>query len=175
MGARGLPSTDIIDHVDGPIGLQDPSEGQQYQRWRAELIKDDIWLEAENIDPFIVYTGVGITEISFDFDQNGRHLITFVQAGAPKLWWYDTSISNYTIINLDPTIINPRLAMDDKRSTQTAHSDVILGYIRAGGLYWRQQRDRYTIEYTGATGPYPGLIKMGMNRKWRFQFAVKPG
>lgn len=175
IGGRAFPCTNILDHTDGPKAIQDTSGGMQYQRWRAALIGDDIWLEASEISPFVIFSGSDITEISLAFDQNARQLIAFVQEGLPKLWWYNSIISSYEIADLDPTIINPRLSLDDKRDWQTAHSDVILGYIREGVLYWRQQRDRFLIEYFGAAGPYPGLIKMGMNRKWRFQFAVKPG
>ncbi|MCO1337134.1 hypothetical protein MO867_22680, partial [Microbulbifer sp. OS29] len=103
-----------------------------------------------------------------------RPVIAYVEAGTAKLYWYDSSAGAQTTSTW-PGIITPRLTLDDKRSTQTSASDVIFAYLNNGHLYYRQQRDRYEIEYRLQENVNsPGLIKIGMNRQFRLQFLLKP-
>jgi len=173
-GARALPVTRTVDYEDGGIAIQDPSRGSQYQRWRGRLIGNDILLDAPEVEPFAVYSGAGITEISFTFDQNMRPAIAFVQAGVAKLWWFD-SVAGAQVVTEYPGAITPRVILDDKRFTQTSNSDVILGYVRDGALYYRQQRDRFTIERLLDAGPHVGLVKIGFNVQLRLQFLMEIG
>ena len=170
IGARALPITGLIDYADGGIGIQDPSEGLQYQIWRMRVINDELLLDAPNTPAYVLYSGTDITEVSLSFDQNMRPAVAFVEAGAAKLFWYDTTLPANVITALAVDVVNPRVTLDDKRSLQSSSSDVILGYLRAGKLYYRQQRERYTVERLLDVGPHTGLIKIGMNRVWRLQF-----
>ena len=171
-GARALPVTRTVDYEDGGLAIQDPSRGSQYQRWRGRLIGNDILLDAPEVEPFAVYSGAGITEISFTFDQNMRPAIAFVQAGVAKLWWFD-SVAAAQVITEYPGAITPRVILDDKRFTQTSNSDVVLGYVRDGALYYRQQRDRFTIERLLDAGPHVGLVKIGFNVQLRLQYLME--
>ncbi|MNV87345.1 hypothetical protein D3C71_1814610 [compost metagenome] len=94
-------------------------------------------------------------------------------AGVPKFRWYDPIATGYVTTELPAGCVNPRVSLDDKRSEYAPSSDVILAYVRAGNLYYRQQRDRYTVEYLWQTGVPAGLVKIGMNRLLRFQFALE--
>ncbi|WP_444922937.1 hypothetical protein ACJJH9_12200 [Microbulbifer sp. DLAB2-AF] len=90
-----------------------------------------------------------------------------------KLYWYDSS-QGAQITTDWPGIVTPKVSLDDARSTQSAVSDVIFAYLKNGNLYHRLQRDRYGNEYLLASDVNsPGLIKIGMNWQFRFQFLLK--
>ena len=66
-----------------------------------------------------------------------------------------------------------RCCLDDKRQSATAqgNNDIILAYVRAGKLYYRQQRDRYEVEYLLAEEiPAKVLTRIGMSKNYRLQF-----
>jgi len=172
IGARALPVTRTVDYEDGGIAVQDPSRGSQYQRWRGRLLGENIILDAPEVESFVALSGPDITEISFTFDQNMRPAIAYVQSGVAKLWWFDT-VAGEQVVTEYPGAITPRVILDDKRFTQTLNSDVILGYVRDGALYYRQQRDRFTIERLLDAGPHVGLVKIGFNVQLRLQFLME--
>ena len=174
FGGRALPVKNLIDYETGGINIQDASQGLEYQVWKAEVINSkDIFLSAENGFKARIITGVNITEVSFTFDQNMRPVIVYVENGLAKLRWFDSAIAQFTTTPY-PNIITPRLALDDKRNRQSLISDVIFAYLRDGKLFYRQQRDRYSIEYLEAVNvDSPGLIKIGMNRQYRMQFLLR--
>tara|TARA_R110001592_G_scaffold98896_1_gene281988 strand:- start:647 stop:1225 length:579 start_codon:yes stop_codon:yes gene_type:complete len=173
VGARALAVTRTVDYEDGGIAIQDPSRGSQYQRWRGRLLGENIILDAPEVEPFVALSGPGITEISFTFDQNMNPAVAFVQDGVAKLWWFDSVPGQQVITELAVDVITPRVILDDKRFTQTSNSDVILGYVRDGTLYYRQQRDRFTIERILDVGPHVGLVKIGFNVQLRLQFLME--
>lgn len=173
LGAKALPISNYVDYCDGGKALNDPSYGLFYQVWRARLINNDVIVDAREVEEFVLYSASGISEISFTFDQNMRPILAFVKDSLPYLRWYDTSVSMQVVTALDVDVITPRVSLDDKRSSQSSISDVILAYIRLGKLYHRRQRDRFTIEYLLAETSSSGLIKIGMNINFRFQFMLK--
>ena len=77
--------------------------------------------------------------------------------------------------------VSPRITLDDARSFNGANSDVILGYVRAGIVRYRQQRDRFTVEYTppiGAGGQpaFAGSLRhISMNSRLRLEFITDDG
>lgn len=186
-GARSLPITKTIDYEDGGIAFSDPSQGLLYQRWRARIVGEDVVFDAPTVAPVVVFSQPGVTEISFTFDQNMRPVIAFVAGGRGYLRWYDTAVGDQVVTPLATDVITPRVTLDDKRSMQSAISDIILAYKRGSNLYYRQQRDRFTIEYDPtADMPEPertetraliarsgGLIKIGMSRQLRLQFMLE--
>jgi len=172
IGARALPVTRTVDYEDGGIAVQDPSRGSQYQRWRGRLLGENIILDAPEVESFVALSGPDITEISFTFDQNMRPAIAYVQSGVAKLWWFDT-VAGEQVVTEYPGAITPRVIRDDKRFRHAHNSDVILGYVRDGALYYRQQRDRFTIERLLDAGPHVGLVKIGFNVQLRLQFLME--
>lgn len=177
VGARA--ATDIgsrFDREDGGIALNDPSEGHLYQEWRAwiDTTNENVYLEADNLAPQVLYTGVGITEASITFDQNMRPALAFVEAGVGKLQWYDAQLGQQVVTSF-PDIVNPRVILDDKRVRQSVANDIILGYVRNGGLYYRQQRDRFLVEYTLAASLPAGLDwlwKLAFGANYRLHFVM---
>jgi hypothetical protein len=172
-GARAMAVTKFIDYEDGGIALNDSSMGSQYQMWRARLIRNQVLLSAANTTEFVLYEASGITEISFTFDQNMRPVLAFVQAGLPKIRWYDPVSSGQVVTDLPAAAITPRVVLDDKRALQSSISDVILAYVRNGGLYYRQQRDRYQVERLLASGITSGILRLGFSDQLRLQFMME--
>jgi len=170
VGGRANRTTRLLDYEDGGLAIGDASMGSQYQQWRCRLVGNDVILDAANVAPVTIYSGTGITEISFTFDQAMRHYLAFVQDGIAKLQWYDATLSQVVVTSFGADVKTPRVFLDDKRLGQVASSDVILAYIRLGQLCYRQQRDRFTIEYILDAGPHTGLHKVGMNSGGRLQF-----
>lgn len=178
-GASGLGVTSTVDYADGGIAIQDASEGLLYQRWRARLFdagepSSHVLLDAQNTPEFILYAVPGMTQISFTFDQNMRPALAYVDGSGSHLWWYDSVTVGMIVTGVDG--ITPRITMDDQRLIATngyQTNDIILGYVRDGSLYYRQQRDRFTIERWLSDEVTGGLIKIGMNRQLRLQFMME--
>lgn len=169
----------LMDYERGGIGLNDPTEGLFVQDWvcRYAPATGDVTVSADNWPSTVVFNRPLITELSFTFDQNMQPFVTFVQDGVAKFYWWDTNISSFTFSDLPANSITPRCCLDDKRYTQADSSDIILCYVHSGALKYRQQRDRYTIEYT-LDDPFlhpqyqlPAVLKrVGMNEKGRLQW-----
>jgi hypothetical protein len=45
--------------------------------------------------------------------------------------------------------------------------------MRGTSLYYRQQRDRYEVEYLLKTGLNAKLVRVGMNKGYRLQFMLE--
>lgn len=177
IGGRAFPVQKHIDYEWGPIAISDPSRGSMYQIWRARMENNFVYLSAPNTPEFVLLDLPNVTEISFTFDQNGRHIFVYVQANVVKMHWYDTAVGDYTTTTYEGDLITPRITLDDKRETQRGISDVVLFYVKPvrneqneiidGALYMRMQRDRYLIEYQMATSLTGGIVKCGMMNNWR--------
>lgn len=177
VGARAGPVSKKIDYEDGPIALQDPSQGLMYQRWVARLIGENVLLSARNTPEFVLFTAPDMDEFSFTFDQNARQVVAYVQAGVAKLYWFDSAEGGYVTTTFGANYLNPRVTLDDKRFLATRGyqtNDVIFAYIRNKNLYYRQQRDRFTIERLLRANVPGGLIKIGFNQQLRLQFMLEP-
>lgn len=177
FGARSGATSKTVDYEDGGIALNDPSQGLLVQRWRARIFdsgkaESRVVLDSSAVPAFDWLTVPFMTEISFSFDANMRPVVAYVANGQAYLNWYDSVPNEYVTTALDVDVITPRVSLDDKRDVASNGyqlSDVILAYIRGGNLYYRQQRDRYTIERLLATDVNP-LIRIGFNRGLRFQW-----
>lgn len=167
----------IEDYELGGIDLNDPSQGLQVQTWRAFLSGgvnniQSVMVESATHPASVLFSAAGITQISLAFDQNMHPFIAFMQNGQARFWWFDPTIPGHTFTTLPVGTLGPQCGLDDKRLLTSSTSDIILSYIRGTTLYWREQRDRYLIEYTVALGVTKDLIRVGMNGILRFQWAV---
>ena len=172
LGGRSLTGSLKQDFEDGPIELNDPSAGLYYQIWQALAHDGGVRLyDAQEVGTDVL-TALNITEMSFTFDQNGRPSICFTQYGQTKIYWFDSSLGGVTTTTIGAGIGSPKVILDDKRQRQTNSSDIIMGYIKNSQLCYRQQRDRFLIEYVLATGVVGRLIKIGMGNNLRLQFVV---
>jgi hypothetical protein len=156
----------------GGVALNDPSQGLRVREWTLYLEGENVTVSAEDVTPVVLFTGANITELSLAFDQNMNPVVAYVQAEQAKLYWFDPTIPGYTATVIDEAI-TPRVALDDKRELFEPSSDVILGYIKNGNLYFRAQRDRYLIEYLLKSDVNATLVTVGMAVNNRFKFKLR--
>jgi hypothetical protein len=170
---RDYPPQQLVDYEMGGVGLQNPSQGLQVKIWRCRYLNgQDFVLDADNVADTVVLSKSEVSEFSFTFDQNMNVCIAYVDAAGANLYWYDATISSFVTLSL-PGAVTPKVALDDKRSATLDSSDIILAYIKSGNLYYRQQRDRFTVERLLAAGAGPGLRRIGMGLNWRFLFEIQ--
>lgn len=172
LGGRSRQITGVRDFEDGGVAIENTSMGLLYQVWHARREEGVVYLGAENTPDFEILVG-NVSEISFTFDQNMRLVLAYVEDGVSKMRWYDTSAESDVLTILGDDVITPRVALDDKRTSQLAISDVVLMYVRGDAIFHRLQRDRYEVEYlTQPSGGRNGLVKIGMMRNLRFGWMV---
>ena len=142
----------LIDYELGGVALNDPSQGLRVKTWTLQLVGDDVTIYADDVAATTLFTRTGITEISLAFDQNMRPFVAFVQDGQAKYWWYDTAEGAQVFSDLAAGAVTPRCCIDDKRPTENGTSDIILAYVLNNDVYFRAQRDRFTVEYLLKSG-----------------------
>ena len=156
LAPEDLPKCEPLrDYEMGSLAVNDPAGGLRQAVWAGWLDGQTFKVQRLPDGPVTeVLTVVGeVSELSLAFDSNMRPHFAYLEDDQAKLFWYNTFSGQNEILDL-PGIYSPRLCLDDKRDRQGANRDVLLFYLRAGdsssasaGLYCRQQRDRYTIEY----------------------------
>jgi hypothetical protein len=179
-GRASFKQTLTKDYETGPTGLNDTSEGLLVKTWVFEIRGSTIVTYPEATPSLTTTLGSGygeLTEISGTFDQNGRPIFTYVEDGEAKLNWYDSSIASFTVTNYGATVLNPRVALDDKRFSQNPASDIIFTYIKNTNLYYRTQRERYLTEHLFKASVIQNentiLFRVGLNRGYRFQWEFR--
>jgi hypothetical protein len=171
----------LLDYERGPVALNDPTSGLDYQNWTIRWIPStgDFTYEAPNTPRTAVHNASNVTELSGSFDQNGNPFITYVESDVAKFWWYDPTIPGDTVSLLPANSLTPRCTHDDKRriAAEGNLSDIILCYVNAGDLFFRQERDRYEVQYLLQSPllhpvfELPAVLKrVGMNKKNRLQW-----
>lgn len=174
IGAAAAGGDSLTAYADGGVALNDPSQGLTGQLWRARVVGGQVVLDSPTHTAIIVLDA-NPTHISIAFDRNMALLLAWVEGGLAFLRWPDPLTGELAVIELGG-VITPRLALDDARPTGATTSDVILAYIRDGGLYHRRQRDRFEVEIPLDDGPFLALRAMGGNEGLRLQFNVqRPG
>lgn len=173
----------LQDFELGGTGLNNPDDGLLVQTWEAWYNTADSTVyvkdEAENVTP--LFTMANIHTISLTFDQNMNPFVAYMkrigETDEAWFWWFDTDLEDTVHTQLPAGSVYPVCSLDDKRSTQTMSSDIILAYVRANTLYIRVQRDRYLTEYTFHEGldDFTYCRKVGMNSKNRLQFEMFTG
>lgn len=168
-----LLSTETESWEMGGVGISDPSGGLAYQMWHGvlDVSTGSVLLDAPNTPQFVLYSEAGITQMDFSFDQNMKPCLAFTQNGVAKFWWYNTVNLQYEIIML-PGAMTPLTLLDDKREGLLGNSDIILFYLRDGRLYYREQRDRFTVEYDSGISGIRRLLRVGFTKGLRVQIAV---
>lgn len=175
------PGDFMEDWEQGGMALNDPSEGLEVQLWHLQAKYNettgnvDCIVEAPSVAPTVLFSGVDISEVALAFDQNMNPFVAYIQAGVPKIYWYDPIIPGMTHTTLPAGCYDLRCTLDDHRDFATGDSDIVLGYINAGNLCVRYQSDRYLIEHVlkVGVGGSANLVSMAMNRQWRLQFRLR--
>lgn len=174
----------LEDFEAGGIALNDGTQGLDVQIWYLSYDDDDESLTygdftvqaEETLQTEVVLNVPGVTKCSLAFNQNMDVFIAYETRGCEaKFYWYDSFIAAYTTTTLPANSRHVACCLDDHRITQTGTSDIILAYIRAGTLYYRQERDRFDTERSlGSVGA--GILhKVGMTKNNRLKFEVFEG
>jgi hypothetical protein len=178
--------TDTTDVKLGGIALYDGSQGLQVQNWYLNVV--DVGLPTSYItvtdssgNVFTLFSAIGISWARLAFDQNMHPVVTFLGSLGSGYYWWDPSIPG-TAINYFPSLSNIGkvcCSMDDNRTIEVTHgySDVIMAYVANNNLCFRQERDRYTIEYVlhadiNLLLANAVVWKIGMNYKNRLQLQL---
>lgn len=169
-------TTPLIDVEMGGAGLADVSAGLRDRLWTARYEAGEVIVSADGVPDTVLFNRPGIVELSLAFDQSMNPFVAFTDAGGSAYWWFDTQLGQQVISAYLPAgSVNLRCTMDDKRVSQLSNNDIILAYMRGGSLYYRQQRDRFGVEYLLEPAAGGQLVNVGMNVGNRLQFRLTPG
>ena len=161
------------DQERGGVEIADPSQGLRYQIWELTYSNFEIWITPlTSGTAFLAFTLPGITEASLAFDQNMNIFVTYMVGEQAYYYWYDPISLQYENQIMDSDVRSPRCCMDDKRLEMVDTSDILLAYMRGADLYYREERDRYTIEYPLAVDLIGSLSKIGFADQNRVKFGM---
>jgi hypothetical protein len=174
-----LPNQSYIDskrvaYSIGGVGLNDPSQGPNFQLWTATLEValsglGSVYIEAATHVKSLLFTLNGMTEVSLTFDQNMQPVIGYLAFGQGGIYWYDGTVPGFVFFNFAGVVNCPRVTLDDRQELDVSISDVLVFYTRVGNLYYREQRDRYLVEYLLETGVVGSVLKVAMGENNRIQ------
>ena len=164
----GLQYTPLTQQVMGGIALNDPSKGRLYQQWTVNYDGSHIVINPISQAAVFTLAAAGVTSVSLAFDNNMGVVIAWTTGAGANLYYYDTPTAMY-ITRYFPDISSCRVCVDDPREFNSGQSDVMFGYMYGGNLCYRQQRDRYDIQYTIQPSSKQ-LVNMGFSDENRLQF-----
>lgn len=162
----------------GPIGVQNPTAGNLVQVWHGRVGESlNFYLSSPNTTEFLLFSrATKIFNVSLSFDLNGSPCVAFQDNTGSYLYWFDPVPNAFVFFNIPGISTYPAVTLDEYRAEFSASADVILGYIRADTIRYRQLRDRFTIEYTPTVGD-PGLTvradilyHISLSSVWRLEF-----
>jgi len=155
----------------GPVALNDASEKLNNRFWATyfdpsskNIILDDLL----GTTTVIINEPLGVKRIGLAFDQNANDTYSWItNTGILMLRFFDGA--NDTVLNLG-TAQDCVITMDMKYQPGNSSSDILLFYIRSGAIFYRIQRDKYSIEYaTPVVSGVDKLVDSGMRTDYRFQ------
>jgi hypothetical protein len=161
-----------LHHVaPGGVAVSDPSLGREYQNWEVTYTGGNIIVNPVGGATAFTLAVANVQSVSLAFDNNmGLAIAWKLTSGDAQLYYYDTLTFTYATRSF-PDVTSCRICVDDSRDVYTTNSDVIFAYTKAGVLYYRQQRDRYDVEYTiGSTTKF--LRRFGPSLVNRLQFEL---
>lgn len=166
------PTNLLIDYELGGVDIRDTSQGLNKYLWQCNY--EDGWVVLDNTVKKINWLQVpNISELSLSFDFNMNPLIAYVAGDRTYLNWFDSSAQGFVTTPYGSEVTSPQISLDDNRTDFSQSSDVIFAYVKDYKVWYRQQRDRYEIEYfVGEVPDGLTLVQVGMNKKYRFQFKV---
>lgn len=168
----------LIARERGGIDLQDPSRGINFQNWTARYVSGEVLIGSETTAEQSVLVRANISELDLAFDQNMNPALAFTETDdngitSAFLWWFDTTVNQYVFFEI-PDAYDLRITMDDKRDLVSGTNDIILIYLRDDNLYFRVQRERFTIERLLRENINGRLKRFGMADNLRLQIEFLP-
>lgn len=171
VGSDRFPITDALEYEEGPIHLQDITQGLQYHIWRIRLVGDDVYVTSPSTPETKLFSNPRITQVSLAFDQNARYVVAYILDNT-ELWlyWYDPTLQRFAHTFIESGVRDVRITMPDKRDFQINLSDIGMFYTKGDVLYARWQIDRYGVTQELQRGIAGRLMRVGMNNHYRLQF-----
>lgn len=166
------PYLPLEEAVLGGTNIGDGSAGRQVKRWSVFYDGTSIKVAPETGVTQFTMVVPGVLTVSLGFDSNMAVTLAYMTVTGAHLYFFDSSLGSYTTLNV-PGATSCRAGVDDQRLFNQSQSDVIFSYTLDNKLYWRQQRDRYTVERL--VGPFTGdliLLRSGQNTLNRFQWRL---
>jgi hypothetical protein len=158
----------LTQTVMGGIALNDPSQGRLYQPWTVAYDGTNILVNPGSAAVVFTLAAADVTSVSLAFDSSMAIVLCWTTSTGAAIYYYDTVSAAYTTRTFSG-FTSCRVCVDDPRAFNTGASDVIFGYTNAGSLCYRQQRDRYNIEYI-IISTAKLLTRMGPSTVDRLQF-----
>lgn len=154
----------------GGIDIGDGSQGREVQFWTCSYDGTDINVVPEVTGSSFALPVADVLSCCLAFDSNMAVAICYTKADGGYLYYFNSLSSTFQTLFL-ADVSSCRVAVDKTAPFFDAQSDVIFAYIDASDiLHWRQQRDRYAIEYTvGPAVAGKPLARMGPNEENRLQ------
>jgi len=170
-----IQGIDIQSCKIGPLVLGD-SQGNIAERfWLATYESPFVFLRGSNggywgAKEILFQETELIKQIDLTYDQLGRVIIIYLTSNNDvKLYWFDP-IMEMQVITTISTGSSVAAGFDLKQNTSDQNSDAMIAYVRNDFLYWRLQRDRWSIEYNpNITHKDLKVLSMGMTDQNRFQ------
>ena len=155
----------------GGAAIGNASQGRDTQYWKVKYAGAIISVGIYAQLPVFTLAVTGIETVSLAFDNNMGITLAWQIGSTSTIYYFDTIALAYITKTFTGTT-SCRICVDDERSFNNANSDVIFAYTTGSSLHWRQQRDRYDVEYT--VGPTTKKIRrLAPNSNRRLQFELK--
>lgn len=164
---------DTETYFRGGVSVADGSQGIDVQDWHCRISGDDIVIEPLTSGTGVTLHMTGVQAASAAFDRNMQPAVAYVVGGECYFLWFDTITQTFVTTHY-PSVRNIMVVHDDVRDSSAITSDVMVTYQRGPGVFWRQQRDRYGVEYTAAAHAPGELNAFGMSNQWRLLWRCTP-
>lgn len=160
-----------LHHVaTGALELGDGNGGRLQQLWEVNYVAGEARIGKLGEAYELAVPIAGVLAISLAFDSNMAEVLGYQTESGCSIRFFNPLLPGYDTLEVSDAS-SCRVVVDDPRIFNEGNSDVIFGYLRDNVLYYRQQRDRYLVEYE--VGPANGiLIRLGMNLVHRLQFEI---
>lgn len=156
----------------GPVSLNDASEKLNNKFWAAYYDGNTNDISLDDLSggvTTILNEPLGVKVIRLAFDQNANDTYAWItETDVLKLRWFDTNLSSDVVVTIG-TAQDVTLTMDMKNQPSSPRSDILMFYLRSGAIYYRQQRDKYLIEYATPATNVARLLDSGIRKDYRFQ------
>lgn len=166
-----LPYNPFRQVVLGGTALGDAAAGRQVKLWVVEYAYGIISVGPDNGPVELTLAVPDLLSVSLAFDSNMGVVLGWQSTTGGNLHYFDIELNSY-VTKPFPTASSCRVCVDDARDFYSSQSDVIFAYTATDTLYWRQQRDKYEIDYiVGATTKK--LIQIAPSTANRLQFELR--
>ena len=164
----------LLMRAIGGIALGDGSQGREVQFWTCSYDGANV-----NVDGELSGSGsfalpiANVLSCCLAFDSNMAVAICYTKTDGGYLYYFNAFSSQFETLYF-ASILSCRVAVDKTTQFFNAQSDVIFAYVADDGVVrWRQQRDRYLVEYTvGPAAPGKTLVRLGPSEDNRLQLQL---